>query len=300
MTQQEIRERITRQIVEALKNGTAPWRQPWTGQRLPTNVVSKKRYSGANNLLLAIHQMRHDLRSNVYGTFNQWRDLGCRVKARPADVPSGEWGCSIIFTKPITKTELDDDGEEVETEFRVLRQYSVFSACQVEGDAAERILAAGSRATSFVDFEPAEEAIANANADIRFGGDKAFYRRPTQNGDGDFICCPHKDRFPLGVDYYATLLHELVGHWTEHRLGWKGSYAEGELRAEIAGCFAMTELGVPQSDDLSNHNAYLATWLKSLQSDPRFIFRAAADASKAVDFFLSFSRQPVSESVLVA
>jgi len=90
------------------------------------------------------------------------------------------------------------------------------------------------------------------------------------------------------------MLHELA-HWSQRRLDWRGSYAEGELRAEIAAAFALAELGVPQSDELSNTEAYIAGWIKSLRSDPKFIFRASSDAKKAVDFLLSFSRQPVEE-----
>ena len=36
--------------------------------------------------------------------------------------------------------------------------------------------------------------------------------------------------------------------------------------------------------------------LKAMKADPRFIFRVSAEASRAVDFFLSFSRQPATEA----
>ena len=57
------------------------------------------------------------------------------------------------------------------------------------------------------------------------------------------------------------------------------------------GCFLCNEVGIPQSDDLSNQAAYLASWLKVLQADPSAIFTAASQASAAVDFILSFSRK---------
>ena len=74
------------------------------------------------------------------------------------------------------------------------------------------------------------------------------------------------------------------------RLGWKGSYALGELIAEIGACYLCAQLGVPCSDDLANHTAYLAVWLKELEDDPKVILKAASQASKATDFILSFSR----------
>lgn len=298
-SQTEIRERISNEIVAALEKGVAPWRRPWTSANagLPVNAVSQRRYSGVNLLLLQLHQTRFDLRSKHYATFKQWHELGCRVKPRPQDVPPGKWGCNIIYCAPIKKVERAEDGEEHQTEYLLLKNYTVFCADQVEGTDAQRFqITDAPESPSFIDFAPAEHAIAATKADIRHGGDKAFYRRPSPDGDGDFIAVPHKHQFEDEKEYYATLLHEGAGHWTEHRLGWTGSYAEGELRAEMAACFAMTELGVPHSSDLKNHAAYLGHWLKAMKADPRFIFRVSAEASRAVDFFLSFSRQPATEA----
>ena len=63
--------------------------------------------------------------------------------------------------------------------------------------------------------------------------------------------------------------------------------------------------GVPQSDDLTNHQAYVADWLKALQDDARYISTASTAAGRAADFILSRSRpteiesEPESEAVLV-
>ena len=91
---------------------------------------------------------------------------------------------------------------------------------------------------------PLNKLIAATGADIRFGGNRAFYSLA-----GDFICLPPKSSF-IGGAYYATALHELA-HWSEVRVGWerkKDSYAMGELIAEMASCFLATELGVPNSE----------------------------------------------------
>jgi antirestriction protein ArdC len=55
----------------------------------------------------------------------------------------------------------------------------------------------------------------------------------------------------------------------------------------------MGELGLPTTSNLSNHAAYLKNWLTGMTGDPKFIFRAAAQASKAVEFVLNFSRDRV-------
>lgn len=288
-TQSQIRDQITSTILEHLKAGkVAPWRSPFIGHPnagMPTNIVSKKRYRGINVLLLHLHQLRYGLKSKFYGTFNQWKSIDGRIKPRPSDVPPGQWGCQVIFFRRITKTERNDRGEEVDVQYPLLRTYTVFSVDQVEGSHLDRFRVGEFEVNpDFIDFEPAEETIAATEADIRLGGEQAFYLR-----DGDYIGCPHKHRFPEEKEFYAALLHELA-HWSEVRLDWNGSYAEGELRAEMAACFALSELGVPHSDDLSNATAYLASWLKAMQNDPKFIFRASSDASKAVDYLLSFSR----------
>src|SRR5262245_44595685 len=88
-TQNEIRERITSQILEALKDETKlpPWRKPWScsdaNTGFPSNVVSQRRYSGVNPMLLQIAACRHDLQSKWWATFRQWEALGGRVKRRP-------------------------------------------------------------------------------------------------------------------------------------------------------------------------------------------------------------------------
>jgi antirestriction protein ArdC len=300
-TQNEIRERITTEIFAALeKGGLPPWRCPWGRSGPPANAATGRRYTGINTLLLQLHRQRLRLSSSRYATFNQWHELGCSVKARPAHVPSGRWGCNVIFCKPVNKRPKDAEvGDEREGQYLVLRNFTVFSVDQVEGEVADRLRAQiACHRTEFIDYAPAERAIAATGADIRHGGEKAIYRRPVVGGGGDYIQMPEKRRFAEEKDYYQTALHEL-GHWSEVRLGWTGSYAEGELRAEMAACFAATDLGLPHGDRL-NSTSYLGHWLGEMKADPRYIFRVTADASRATNFLLSFSRQPQEEPDEVA
>jgi len=291
-SQTQIRQQITDQFVEALQaGGIPPWRKGWACQSggLPANLVSKRRYSGVNVLLLQLAAARHGFSSRYWATFNQIKALGGAVRRRPDNVPPGRWGATVVFFKPVTKTEIDPDtGREVEVGFPILRAYTVFNLDQAEGTRLDRFRTPiVPTIGDFTAFEPAERAIEVTGADIRHGGDRAFYHKPIEGG-GDFIRLPHKFQFEAEKEYYATALHELA-HWSEVRVGWTGSYALGELRAEIAASFLLAELGVPQSDDLTNHQAYVAEWLKALQSDSRCIFQTSTSASKAADFILSFS-----------
>ncbi|WP_337173527.1 ArdC-like ssDNA-binding domain-containing protein [Paludisphaera sp.] len=288
-TQTELRRQITDSIIASLeKGGIPPWRMGWSvhpaGRGMPANAVTGRKYNGINVLLLQLHARRFGFTSRYFATFNQWRDRGCAVKPRPAGVESGQWGCHVVLYKPVEKTETDEaTGESKEIKFPMMRSFVVFSADQVRG-AEKWQVPDTSDAEHFPGYEPAETAIKATEADIRFGGNRAFYS-PAH----DYIQCPPKGQFIDIKEYYGTLFHELA-HWSESRLNWKGDYPSGELRAEIAAAFASAELGVPQSDDLTNVNAYLKSWLSALKDDPRYIFTASAAASRAADHILSFSR----------
>ncbi len=289
MIQDDIRSRVTAEIVKALENGVVPWRKPWTAAQntgFPVNVISKRHYSGVNPLLLHLSALDKGFQSQWWGTYNQWRAVGGQVKRRPADVPAGGWGTRIIFFKPIVRVEKDANGDEKERTFPLLREFTVFNADQVEGVPQFQVQAATEQHEP--DFGPAETVITATKADIRHvAGDKAAYHRRE-----DYITLPLKGQFDGGLSaYYDTAFHEL-GHWSEVRLDWKGSYALGELRAEMAAAFISAEIGIPSSDGLRpNHAAYLAHWIGAMKEDHRVIFRIASAASAAADYILSFSRE---------
>ena len=297
-SQNDIRQTITNQIVAALTSGTVPWRRPWSIDRnagLPANAVSRRCYSGINPLLLQIATEHHGFKSRWWATYRQWSDLGGQVMRRPEHVASGEWGTDIVFCKPCRRTTTKPNGDEKDETFFVLRTYTVFCVDQVLGTDVDRFRI-GHEPIGSAEienrFEQAEAAVAATDAEIRFGGNQAFYQP-----NGDYIQMPHKHQWNSAGDYYEALLHELC-HWTEHknRLDWdrttaENTYALGELIAELGACFLAGELGLPLNESLGNHAAYLQNWLDAMQGDTRFVFRASSQASKAADYILSFSRR---------
>ena len=303
-TQEELRRNITNQIVEALKSGgIPPWKRPWgisPNSGFPSNAVSKRKYSGVNVILLRMAAMSREWSSKWWATYPQWTSMGGQVQHRPENVQPGCWGTKIIFFTKVSKIETDPvTGEEEETSFPVLKTYTIFNVDQVDGPFDHLRVKDEPLNPHFVDYEPAEEVIRNSGADVRLAGDHAVYNR-----QGDFILCPPKHRFEHENDYYATVLHEL-SHWTAHesrlnrvskhnRFGDKG-YAEEELVAELSSCFTLATLGVPQSDDMSNHNAYCQSWIRLLQDDAHAVLRVASAASKASDFILAFAPKPEPE-----
>lgn len=304
-TQNEIRANITNTIVEALKSGKLPpWRRPWASSERnagrPCNISGRK-YSGINPLLLEIASMRYSFQSKWWATWNQWKQLGGQVMRRPDNVPPGEWGTTIIFWSKIKKTEEDERGEEKERDIFFMKTYTVFNVEQVTGEGFEVFHVCHSPIKSpkpCDTYEKADKVIEATGAEIRYGGNRAFYNRRD-----DYIQVPLREQFTAG-EFYETTFHELC-HWSEapSRLNWNRAdegYAMGELIAEMGSCFLATELGIPNAETLPNHASYLSSWLQAMQNDTKFIFQASSQASKAADYILGFSRRETPEPEEVA
>ena len=279
--QDEIRAQVTEKIVAALKSGqTPPWRRPWAtyGPKLPTSIAGHT-YSGINVVCLFLAAMQKNYSVNLWGTYNAFRQANAQVRR-------GEKGTQIILWKPITRRKLNAHGEEVESTFPVMKTWTVFNVAQVDGYSVPGLETPRSE---FLDYCPAEEAFAATGADIRHGGNRAYYSPST-----DHVQMPPKTAFHHEHGYYSTLAHEMI-HWSQPRLGHKESYAFEELVAELGSTFLSAELGVPNSEDLSNCEAYLASWVKQLENDHGAIFKAAKQASVSCEFILKFSRKTEAE-----
>lgn len=113
----------------------------------------------------------------------------------------------------------------------------------------------------------------------------------------DTVVTPAPSAFKSLGDYQSTMLHE-IGHATgaEKRLNratltapdarfGSQTYAKEELRAELFSAFAAMETGITRTRD-EQHHAYLQSWAQVLKKDKNEIFRAAADAAKAVDYVI--------------
>ncbi|WP_419652536.1 zincin-like metallopeptidase domain-containing protein [Thiolapillus sp.] len=281
-------EQVADKLIEQLKKGTAPFQKPWEPGNLamPHNPVSGARYKGSNAFWLQM-QEREDPR---WMTYKQAQSIGAQVR-------KGEKGTLIQywkFTEEKIKRDANGkpvigaDGKKVKqtTKLDKPRAFSasVFNAEQIDGlPELKKVEPRWDR------HERAEKILAASAANISHDQeDRAFYSPST-----DKIHLPTKEQFPTADNYYAVALHEL-GHWTGHpsRLdrdltGSFGSekYAKEELRAEISSLMVGDELGI--GHDPSNHAAYVNSWVKVLQDDPKEILRAARDAEAIKDYILS-------------
>jgi len=293
MRQHEIYEAVSRNIIEQIEAGTPPWRQPWAnvGGGIPCNAISQRAYRGINVWLLMATAQRKGYDSPRWATFRQWKQLGGHVNR-------GEKATKIIYWNIVTETATDPRTGEQEEQQRVFcRQYSVFNLCQCDGTALERFR----DPRSFTDYEPAERLLTATGANIRHGGNQAFYRHVA-----DFIQLPEKHRFEGEAHYYSAALHELA-HWSGHegrlnrlsslsRFG-DESYAMEELVAEMASSFLCAALGFENKAAEQQSAAYMAGWLRALQSDRTAIFTASRLAATASDYLLAFNEATQPEEV---
>lgn len=294
---------VTARIVKELEAGRFPWAQPWAARGeaatiaagLPKNASTGRNYSGINILLLWGAAIENGFSGQTWLTFKQAKALGGSVRR-------GERGSMVVYAdKFIPK----DEQQRVEKEggdanfVPFLKRYTVFNAAQCEGLAED--LTAGAKPLPECDAIPrAENLIKATGADLRIGGDRAFYV-PSQ----DFIRVPPQPAFFEQINYYRTCFHEL-GHWTGHasRLNreFKGrygshAYAREELVAEMASAFVCASLSITPT---VRHADYLGAWLEVLKEDNRAIFNAASLASKAADFILAFETNAPAGSVAMA
>lgn len=289
---QEYRDELVKKLCEAMENGTAPWQKTWTDGDAPFNAVSGRSYRGINTINLALQsQALGHANDPRWLTFDQAKEKGWHVK-------QGEKGTHVEFYKFDEKPKFDEFGAPVldadgkqEVEKSVLvRNYVVFHASQIEGIPPYE----PKNRNSIEASEKAERILKESGAEIRHGGNEAFY-----NLTEDYIQVPERDQFKSQADYYATALHE-VAHWTGHpsRLNRPTSsdmksetYAKEELVAEIASMFVSAETGIPQNQEhFDNHASYVNYWIKAVKEDPNALFKAVNQAQKASEEILKYER----------
>jgi antirestriction protein ArdC len=277
--------RVTAGIIEQLEAGVRPWLKPWNAEFAAGRITrplrhNGQKYNGINILMLWASAELQGFGCPFWLTFQQTKELGGFVK-------KGEHGSPVVYANTFKKTETTDAGEEVEQEIPFLKEYTVFNAEQCEGLPAHFYQLAEPPKEKIERIEHAERFFANTGADIRYGGNRAYYAI-----EADYVRMPPFETFRDSESHAATLAHELT-HWTRHtsrlnrefgRKKWGDEgYAMEELVAELGSAFLCADLSITP-EVRENHAAYIDNWLKVLKSDKRAVFSAASHASKAVDF----------------
>ena len=87
----------------------------------------------------------------------------------------GANGSLVVYADRITKTETGEDGEESEREIFFMKGYTVFNVEQIEDLPAHFYATAAPQLDPVQRIEPADQFFANTGADIRHGGNRAYY-----------------------------------------------------------------------------------------------------------------------------
>ena len=278
---------ITQSIIDALSKNTVPWRKEWISNGYKAkSLSSNKPYKGTNALLLAFSAQANGYSSPWWGTYKQITERGGQVR-------KGEKGTPVVLWKQL-KTEDAKSGKEKVVP--LLRYFSVFSAEQVDWEGEAPAYEKPVARTETQVIESAETLLGTyfdrESLKVVYGGDRAYYS-PSK----DFIGLPDRESFTTDEAFYSTAFHE-AGHSTGHktRLNRDGvvenhyfgsaTYSEEELVAEFTAAFLCSETGIAPST-IENSTAYIQSWLKVLQNDPKLVVKAAGRAAKAADYIIN-------------
>ncbi len=296
----EYHEQFAARIIAALKEGTAPWQKPWKpGERiLPHNFGSGRDYRGGNAVYLTMQAFDRGYADPRWGGYRQIQEAGGHVR-------KGEKGTPILYVDfrqrrtardEQGKTVLDEAGrpklEWVQRDRPLVKLHHVFNVEQTEG---LKLRSLETVAPEWQGHERAEALIKASGVRVdHVAGDRAYYSLKD-----DRVVLPERSQFDSQPAYTHTALHEL-GHATGHpdRLnrptlvshGGFGTeaYAREELRAEIAAMMTGEQLGV--GHEPRHGTAYVSSWIKALENDPREIRAAAVDAQRMSDWLLARER----------
>jgi antirestriction protein ArdC len=285
--------RVTAKIITDLEQGVRPWLKPWNAEHAAGRITRPLRangeaYKGVNVLMLWSDAVLKDFACPVWMTYRQAQEFKGQVR-------KGEQGSLVVYADSITRSETGEQGEELTRAIPFMKGYTVFNCEQIDGLPERFYAAAAPSGPAQGRIARAENFAAQTRADIRHGGNMAYYA-----AGSDHVQMPPFESFRDAESYYATLLHELT-HWTKHsarmgrefgrkRWGDEG-YAAEELVAELGAAFLCADLGITP-EPREDHAAYVQHWLSVLKNDARAIFTAAAHAQSAADFLHGLQAQP--------
>lgn len=278
---------VTDKVLSLLESGVKPWVKPWVSPKgkVARNLFSSEPYKGVNPMLIAVDCLASGYTFPLFVGFSQAKERGWAIR-------KGSKSTWICWGGTGVKETTNDQGETQKQFYSAFKWLNVFNIDCLDDSQSDLKIA---------DFLPNDEddrkspdpipdldaIVKRSGADIRYGGDRAFY-----TSAGDFIGMPDQTSFKDFIGYYSTLIHEL-SHWTGHKSRLNrdldnkfGSmdYAFEELVAEMGSAMVLSHHGLEQS--LENHASYIGGWLRVLKQDKRAFIKAAGLASRAATYLL--------------
>ena len=267
---------VTQRILHSIETGEfSKFTQSWSTRQAshPVNFLTGKPYSGVNVWLLGMTEFSRP----EWLTYKQATELGGQVR-------KGESATLACFYAPMVSSKEDENGNR--KSYSLLRHFNLFNVEQVDGltlpDLPELPKPSGSEMAVFL-----RTRCTDLGVGLRHSGDSAYYERIA-----DRVTMP-STAFVSDAAYSSVLAHELI-HATgaPHRLARKkgekfgdNDYAFEELVAELGSAFLCTQFGISNHYG-TQHESYLAGWLKVLGSDKNAFFKASRQADKAFQLLL--------------
>lgn len=275
-------------VLDQLRNRRAPWQQHQHSEyRIwPERFPSGQPYTGVQGLHLLCWGAQRGYRDPRWGTRP-------RIEASGGRVPKNRTGVPILpdqeLDSPPAESPPPPDGFEEGR--RVL-----FNIDQAEGlFLPER---GDQPPPSWAVYDRVERLLqASGVGRLHESGDRALY----QLGE-DRVVLPPRNQVAGAERYYQTLLHEL-GHGTGHpdRLNrpvllsaqrdgtGSAAAAREELRAEIGALMTGVRIGLGHRP--RHGEFYTKRWIQLIESDPRELVGAAADAWRMSESLLEGARK---------
>jgi antirestriction protein ArdC len=239
-------------------------RKPTSVKRPKWQLLSGQPYKGINVLMLWGEALAKGFACPFWMTYRQVSELGGQVR-------KGEHGSLVVYADRIRMTETADNGEEIEHEIPFMKGYTVFNCEQIERLSEHFYARPSPPLPAFERIAGAERFAAATGADIRHGGNRAFYAI-----EPDYVQLPPFESFTDAESYYSTKFHELTHNAdigiTVTGLGiphaWRGISAAsaGAMRVTrprssygAGAAFLCADLGITPGvrDD---HASYIASW----------------------------------------
>jgi antirestriction protein ArdC len=322
-TKRDLFAEVISSLKSAMADGVGPWVRPWKKMAAsgavvgaPRNAISGRKYRGGNAFWLSFEGLQRGYADCRWATYKQISQEGGQVR-------KGETASAALLWKPIkrkmTEKELaawlakhpgKSEADAPKKDALFLRSFAVFNIEQAEWPEGSRFAPKAQSELPIaeapeLEFAEAQRLADESGANIRFGGDRAYYAPLS-----DHIQLPKQAAFETESAFHGTQLHELA-HWTGHssrldRELLKGrfgdeAYAFEELVAEMTAALLCAHV---QVDGQLQHAEYLANWIKVLESDKYAFFTASKKAQEAADYILGLagveitsdlSPQPVTE-----
>lgn len=277
-TWSEFYARVTGAMIADLELGMRPWIKPWKDGRLVGRVsrplrADLKPFGGINVLILWAEADVRGFVSPVWVTARQANRLGGRVR-------DGEVGVTVVYAERVVRP-----SGAVRGRATVMKRYQVFNAEQVVGlpEGFAQVLA------------PALDLTAVRGLFEQLGSGRVLAAtRVGYDPDADVLRGPPIHHFMRAENYYASLVEAFV-RWSGHssrldRMGRRSSGFAAVTReilvAELGTAFLCADLGL---EPRIEKGSILLTgrWLHVMKTDPRFVFHAAGEAQRAVEFLRS-------------